>query len=82
MTGSYLFSFTVLTDEKISLTGIAVGKTSVLVLPYENIQAARNFNEAFNEEVKRVEEYITANGVPKCDYTRYVGHYRSILKRF
>ena len=33
--GSYLFSSTCLTEEKIKLTGVALGKTTVLVLPYE-----------------------------------------------
>ena len=82
MQGSYLFSYTVLTDEKISLTGIAVGKTTVLVLPYDAIQAARNYNEDFNGEIQRVEEYITSNGVPQCDYTKFVGHARTVQQRF
>ena len=33
--GSYLFSSTCLTEERIKLTGVALGKTTVLVLPYE-----------------------------------------------
>ena len=39
MQGSFLFSYTCLTEERISLSGVAVGKTTVIVLPYEALQA-------------------------------------------
>ena len=49
------------------MTGVAVGKTSVLVLPYETLEASRNVNIYFDEELEEIEEYISQYGVPQCD---------------
>ena len=69
--GSSLFSYSCLAEESSTLTGIAVGKTTVLVLPYETLEASRSVNADFNAELEVIEEYISKNGVPPCDYTRY-----------
>ena len=42
--GSSLFSYSCLTEENITMTGVAVGKTTVLVLPYETLEASRSIN--------------------------------------
>ena len=65
-----LFSYTMLTDERIKLTGTAIGKTSVLVLPYETLEVARTLNKELNTEIKRIEDYLAKNGIPYCDYTK------------
>ena len=49
--GSHLFSYTCLTDERITLTGTAIRKTTVLVLPYETLEASRAVNTEFNDEL-------------------------------
>ena len=69
--GSYLFSYACLTEERIKLTGAALGKTTVLVLPYETLDAARSANDDFNNELKDIEAYLATNGIPHCDYTRH-----------
>ena len=71
LTGSQLFSYTCLTDERIKLTGVALGKTTVLVLPYETLEAARSTNDDFDNALKQIEEYLMTNGNPYCDYTRH-----------
>ena len=71
LAGSYLFAYTCLTEEKTSITGIARGKTTILVLPYQTLEATRRVSEEFNEALEAIEDYITYNGVPRCDYTRY-----------
>ena len=68
---SSLFSYSCLADESIPLTGVAVGKTSVLVLPYETLEASRNVNMDFNAKLLEIEDYIEKNGVPRCDYKRF-----------
>ena len=69
--GSSLFSYSCLAEKSIPLTGIAVGKTTVLVLPYETLEASRNVNSNFNAELEVIEDYIENNGVPPCDYNRF-----------
>ena len=71
LAGSYLFAYTCLTEEKTSITGIARGKTTILVLPYQTLEVTRRVSDEFNEALEQIEEYITYNGVPRCDYTRY-----------
>ena len=70
MQGSYLFSYSCLTEERITMTGVALGKTTVLVLPYETLDVSRNVNADFHQELEVIEDYIQINGVPLCDYTR------------
>ena len=69
--GSSLFSYSCLAEEGITLTGVAVGKTTILVLPYETLEASRSVNIEFDDELEEIEEYISKNGVPQCDYTQY-----------
>ena len=86
--GSSLFSYSCLTEESTTMTGVAVGKTTVLVLPYETLEASRSVNVEFDEELDEIEEYISTNGVPQCDYTHYRSHslppkerFRSVVKK-
>ena len=58
LSGSHLFSYTCLTDERITLTGVALEKTTLLVLPYETIEASRNVNSEFNFELEEIKEYL------------------------
>ena len=58
LSGSHLFSYTCLTDERITLTGVALEKTTLLVLPYETIEASRKVNSEFNFELEEIEEYL------------------------
>ena len=69
--GSYLFSYTLVEGFPIQLTGIARGKVSLLVLPEQALNYARRANRSIRQEISKVESYIEANGVPKCDYTKY-----------
>ena len=80
--GSHLFSYTCLTDERVTLTGCALGKTTLLVLPYETLEASRSANADFNDELQAIEDYLQENGVPRCDYTRYRRLTISTMTRF
>ena len=41
------------------------------LLPYETLDAARNTNDDFDNALRQIEEYLTTNGSPYCDYTRH-----------
>ena len=69
--GSYLFSYSFLAKMPIKLTGIAKDKVSVLLLPTQSLNYARGISRKLREEISKIEDYISNNGVPKCDYTRY-----------
>ena len=64
------------------MTGIAVGKTTVLVLPYDTLDASRCVNNNFNAELEAIEEFISNNGVPLCDYTRHPSQKLTPITRF
>ena len=82
MQGSYLFSYSCLTEESISMTGVAVGKTTVLVLPYDTLDASRCVNNDFNAELEAIEDSISNHGVPLCDYTRHPMQSLSPVNKF
>ena len=82
MQGSHLFAYTCLTEERITLTGTALGKTTILVLPYETLDASRSVNTTFDEELCIIEGYLDTNGVPRCDYTRFRKRIQSPILRF
>ena len=80
--GSYLFSYTCLSSDRLSLSGTANGKTNVLVLPTQVVADAREANEQLDFELSRIEDYIEDNGVPRCDYTRFRAYLEPPIKRF
>ena len=80
--GSHLFSYSCLTDERIALTGVALRKTTILVLPYKTLEATRNVNTDFHEELLAIEEYLMDRGVPRCDFQNFRNVMLSPLTRF
>ena len=50
------------------MKGVALGKTTMIVLPYETLDASRGVSNELNKELEIIENFISINGVPLCDY--------------
>ena len=53
----------------------------MIVIPQQTILDLRE-DQTFNEKLDFIEDYITENGIPQCDYTRFKGSSVPPIQRF